>query len=97
MKIEKFLWEKVKLWKFSTECDHFSEIGEIWNRGEMHHCLRGDGRPWQYNSYWNVILTKKSIGRPRVVKMCHYEQSLVVYLRSLGKNVMSRSIHLFVR
>jgi len=27
MNIEKFLWEKVKLGKFSTESEHFLEIG----------------------------------------------------------------------
>jgi len=41
----KFFGEKVKLWKFSTESEIFSEIGGIWNRGEMHHCLRGMDAP----------------------------------------------------
>jgi len=34
----------LKLGKFYTESEFFLEIGGIWNRGEMHHCLRGDGR-----------------------------------------------------
>ena len=39
--------EKVELGKFSTESEKiFGNRVEIRNRGEMHHCLRGDGRPW---------------------------------------------------
>jgi len=43
----KIFGEKVKLRKFSAESEiSFGNRGEIWNRGQMHHCLRGDGRPW---------------------------------------------------
>jgi len=46
MKIEKSFREKVKLGKFSAESEKFfGNRREIWNRGEMHHCLRGDGPP----------------------------------------------------
>jgi len=45
MNMEIYL-EKVKLGKFSTESENvFGNRGEIWNRVEMHHCLRGDGSP----------------------------------------------------
>jgi len=30
--------------------------GEIWKRGEMHHCLRGDGRPCPYACATTVFL-----------------------------------------
>ena len=43
--IRKLSSEKVKLLTFSTEFEIFSEIlgkSETW--GEMHNCLRGDGR-----------------------------------------------------
>jgi len=42
MKIEIFGVEKVKLGKFSTESENFSEIGGNLKRGEIHHYLRGD-------------------------------------------------------
>jgi len=42
----KYFWQKVKLVKFSTESEKFSETeGNLKQRG-MHHCLKGDGRPW---------------------------------------------------
>ena len=37
--------EKVKFLKFSSEPENFSKIGENLKQGEMHHGLRGDGRP----------------------------------------------------
>jgi len=38
---------KEKSGKCSTETDKFfGNRVEIWNSGEMHHCLRRDGRPW---------------------------------------------------
>ena len=40
--------EKVKFWKFSSESENFSKIGENWNRGGMHQGLKGDGRPCVY-------------------------------------------------
>ena len=46
MKIEKFTWEKVKLEKFPTVSEKMSETGAKSETGRMHHCLRGDGRPW---------------------------------------------------
>jgi len=43
---------KVTFLKFSTESDNFSKIGGKSETGrEMHHCLRGDGRPWSEGLY----------------------------------------------
>ena len=41
-----FCWEKVNLWKFSTEFENFfgNRGGNLKQEG-THHCLRGDGRP----------------------------------------------------
>ena len=41
----KIFREKVKFGKFSTESEIFSETEGNLKQGEMHHCLRGDGRP----------------------------------------------------
>jgi|SRR6218665_1974671 len=41
MKSGKFLWGKVKLGKFSTECENFSQMGENLKQRGMHHCHRG--------------------------------------------------------
>ena len=42
-----FLVKKVKLWRFFLKSEKCLEIGggEIRNRGKMHHCVWGDGRP----------------------------------------------------
>ena len=40
-KSRRFLWLRPRVWQI------FENRGEIWNRGEMHHGLRGDGRPCQ--------------------------------------------------
>jgi len=41
----------IRVWK----C--FENRGEIWNRGEMHHGLRGDGRPWHsLLGFWQMFL-----------------------------------------
>src|SRR6218665_2027734 len=37
--------EKVQILKFSSESEIFSKIGGNLKQGEMHHGLRGDGRP----------------------------------------------------
>src|SRR6218665_3527328 len=47
MIIKKFFGKKVKLRKFPTESENFSKVGgKCETGGEMHHGLRGDGRPW---------------------------------------------------
>jgi len=38
---QNFLWEKVKLWKFTTESENLLEIGENLKQGKIHNCLRG--------------------------------------------------------
>jgi len=40
--ILKLLWER---WNWEKFSDSLGNRGEIWNRGKMHHCLWGDGRP----------------------------------------------------
>jgi len=51
-KTENCFCEKVNLEKFPMESEKISEIGgEIRNRGEMHHCLRGDGHPWSHSYF----------------------------------------------
>jgi len=50
MKIEYF-FEKVKLGKFSTESENFSEIGGNLIQREMHHCLRGMDAPGYYHPF----------------------------------------------
>ena len=42
----KIFWGKGENGKFSTVWKFLWNRGDIWNRGEMHHCLRGNGRPW---------------------------------------------------
>jgi len=36
----------------------FQKWGEIWNRRKMHHCLKGDGRPWYHTVFkkfkWSI-------------------------------------------
>jgi len=42
----KFFWEKAKLGTFFTKSEKLSDMGKSETGGKMHHCLRGDGRPW---------------------------------------------------
>jgi len=54
------------LGNFPWSQNFFGKQGEIWNRGEMHHCLRGDGRPcmhgpgcWRQTfAYWTTCHMK---------------------------------------
>jgi len=48
MKIEKFSWKRSNRGNFPRIPKLFSETGGIWNRGKMHDCFRGDGRPWPW-------------------------------------------------
>jgi len=52
----KIFREKVKLGKFFTESEIFFANSGKFETEEMHHCLRGDGRPWQ-----SVIVTDMMI------------------------------------
>jgi len=49
---QKFFLEKVKLGKLSVESEKcFGNRGNL-KQGEMHHCLRGDGRPCKSVKKW---------------------------------------------
>jgi len=60
--------EKVTFWKFSTESENFSKIGGNLKQGEMHHGLRGDGRPWRYVRNWDA---KQTWTQTRAVFLSH--------------------------
>ena len=56
MKCEKFSGKKAKFGKFSAESDKFSGIGGNMKQGvEMHHGLRGDGRPCMANMIMLIV------------------------------------------
>src|SRR6218665_3491237 len=84
----KIFWEKVKLGKFSTESEFFSEIGGNLKQREMHHCFRGMDAPAHNVTNIMISLSSQSLSTPRSYiadKICFR-----LMLRNLKKRCQTR-------